>query len=56
MRYLNEIRYWLSEKIFKFWIWFGKRCYYCEGHGCGTNWQGIPMECPKCGGSGFREE
>ena len=52
---MRKLRHWFAYKCFRLYLWLGDRCYYCSGAGYGRNWQDIPMECPKCRGSGVRK-
>ena len=52
---ITRFKYWLAWKCFRLYLWLGDRCYNCQGAGSGINWQGCPMECPKCDGSGMRK-
>jgi DnaJ-class molecular chaperone len=49
------MRRFIALQFFKLYLWLGNRCYNCQGAGSGINWQDIPMECPKCNGSGLRK-
>jgi uncharacterized membrane protein len=48
---VSMVAFLAHEKLWHMWK-VRNRCLNCNGMGVGTNWAGVPMECPDCEGTG----